>query len=99
MNKHDLIIIPYHFHVLSFSFVAQVSSIYADASIGNSIKIAVVHIMYVEHDLVPDASSGNGKSERMLFPLLSFSRRFRRRIFFPQNTVKMLLNEDSLYII
>jgi hypothetical protein len=39
----------------------QVSSIYADASIGNSIKIAVVHIMHIEHDLVPmETSSGNG---------------------------------------
>lgn len=50
-------------HLFCFSS-AQVSSIYADASIGNSIKIAVVHIMYIEHDLVPDASSGNGKYER-----------------------------------
>jgi hypothetical protein len=58
------------YHTLCFLFLlplrlplgAQVSSIYADASIGNSIKIAVVHIMYIEHDLVPDASSGNGKS-------------------------------------
>lgn len=48
----------------------QVSTIYADASIGNSIKIAVVHIMYIEHDLVPDASSGNGKSERIFSSLL-----------------------------
>ncbi|KFB39608.1 AGAP004201-PA-like protein [Anopheles sinensis] len=28
-----------------------VSNVYADASIGNSIKIAVVHIMYIHHDL------------------------------------------------
>lgn len=53
-------------------FVAQVSSIYADASIGNSIKIAVVHIMYVEHDLVPDASSGNGKFEGIFLILSSY---------------------------
>ena len=39
----------------------QVSSIYADASIGNSIKIAVVHIMYIERDLVSDTLSANGK--------------------------------------
>lgn len=52
----------------SFLFVRrQVSSIYADASIGNSIKIAVVHIMYVEHDLVPDASSGNGKFDKEFY--------------------------------
>jgi hypothetical protein len=98
MNKHDLIIIPYHSLFLSLSFIAQVSSIYADASIGNSIKIAVVHIMYVEHDLVPDASSGNGKFERMPL-LLSFLLGSFVAAFFPQNTVKMLLNEDSLYII
>ena len=54
-----IIIICFEFIINLFYF--QVSSIYADASIGNSIKIAVVHIMYVEHDLVPDASSGNGK--------------------------------------
>lgn len=63
-------------HIKSFSFPrpAQVSSIYADASIGNSIKIAVVHIMYIEQDLVPDASYGsNGKYEKFFsfFLLLS----------------------------
>lgn len=56
---YTLFIIYFEFIINLFYF--QVSSIYADASIGNSIKIAVVHIMYVEHDLVPDASSGNGK--------------------------------------
>jgi len=45
---------------LSSYVYSQVSSIYADASIGNSIKIAVVHIMYIEQDLVPDASYVNG---------------------------------------
>lgn len=53
---------------------AQVSSIYADASIGNSIKIAVVHIMYIEHDLVVDASSGNGKYGKILLQLLRLPR-------------------------
>lgn len=47
----------------------KVSSIYADASIGNSIKIAVVHIMYIEQDLVPDATS-NGKFEEENFLIL-----------------------------
>jgi hypothetical protein len=48
--------------IIILSLLPQVSSIYADASIGNSIKIAVVHIMYIEQDLVPDASYGsNGK--------------------------------------
>lgn len=66
--KKKMLSRSYHF-VVSFIFflslfVAQVSSIYADASIGNSIKIAVVQIMFIEHDLVPDASSGNGKFER-----------------------------------
>ncbi|KAL7038269.1 hypothetical protein ACKWTF_009531 [Chironomus riparius] len=41
------------------TLMSVVSSIYADASIGNSIKIAVVHIMYIEQDLVPDASYVN----------------------------------------
>lgn len=54
---------------------AQVSSIYADASIGNSIKIAVVHIMYIEHELVPDASSGNGKYEKDSSPTVASSAR------------------------
>lgn len=36
-------------------------------------KIAVVHIMYVEHDLVTDASSPNGKFERIfLFCFVDF---------------------------
>lgn len=59
-------LLPFPFLCLSFPSLllrAQVSSIYADASIGNSIKIAVVHIMYIEQDLVTDATS-NGKFEK-----------------------------------
>ncbi|GAB0092696.1 A disintegrin and metalloproteinase with thrombospondin motifs 9 [Sergentomyia squamirostris] len=34
----------------------MVSSIFADASIGNSINVAVVHILLLKHDLVPNAN-------------------------------------------
>ncbi|KAG5682346.1 hypothetical protein PVAND_011703 [Polypedilum vanderplanki] len=48
--------------------------IYTDASIGNSIKIAVVHIMYIEQDLVPDASFGNGVGVSASGMLVEFCR-------------------------
>ncbi|XP_062553913.1 A disintegrin and metalloproteinase with thrombospondin motifs 1 isoform X2 [Armigeres subalbatus] len=38
------------------TLMSIVSSIYADASIGNSIKIAVVHILYLHKDLVPHST-------------------------------------------
>ncbi|XP_053671313.1 A disintegrin and metalloproteinase with thrombospondin motifs 9 [Anopheles nili] len=40
-------------HLKSYvlTLMSIVSSVYADASIGNSIKIAVSHIMYIHHDL------------------------------------------------
>lgn len=39
----------------------QVSSIYSDSSIGNSINVAVVHILFIKEDLVHDAKDGKGK--------------------------------------
>lgn len=64
---HYVSLLSFPFLCLSLSSLrAQVSSIYADASIGNSIKIAVVHIMYIEQDLVTDATS-NGKFEKHSF--------------------------------
>jgi hypothetical protein len=44
---------------------SQVSSIFADASVGNLINVAVVHLLKVEHDLVPDAN-GIGKFETFI---------------------------------
>uniref|UniRef100_A0A182Q5U7 Peptidase M12B domain-containing protein n=1 Tax=Anopheles farauti TaxID=69004 RepID=A0A182Q5U7_9DIPT len=44
----------YHSQALKsyvLTLMSIVSSVYADASIGNSIKIAVSHIMYIHHDL------------------------------------------------
>jgi hypothetical protein len=38
------------------TLMSIVSSIFADASIGNLINVAVVHILIVKHDLVPDAN-------------------------------------------
>lgn len=53
------------FFTLSTALSQQVSSIYADASIGNSIKIAVVHILYLHQDLAAssklDQNGSKGK--------------------------------------
>ncbi|XP_049533836.1 A disintegrin and metalloproteinase with thrombospondin motifs 15 isoform X6 [Anopheles darlingi] len=50
----------YHGNALKsyvLTLMSIVSSVYADASIGNSIKIAVSHIMYIHHDLAAQNKS------------------------------------------
>lgn len=42
--------------VIFFCFCLQVSSVYSDASIGNSINIAVVHVVLLKDDLVSNPS-------------------------------------------
>ncbi|CRK97461.1 CLUMA_CG010850, isoform A [Clunio marinus] len=73
------------------TLMSVVSSIYADASIGNSIKIAVVHIMYIEKDLVEDASSGNGVSASGM--LLKFCH-LKQTHNFPHDTALLLTREQ-----
>lgn len=55
------------FTSLSTALSQQVSSIYADASIGNSIKIAVVHILYLHQDLAASSKlDQNGSKGKLL---------------------------------
>lgn len=48
----------------------QVSSIYADASIGNLINVAVVHILLMEHDFTAYDGYSDGKGRLILFDSL-----------------------------
>uniref|UniRef100_A0A6B2E840 Putativedisintegrin and metalloproteinase with thrombospondin motifs 9 n=1 Tax=Phlebotomus kandelakii TaxID=1109342 RepID=A0A6B2E840_9DIPT len=73
------------------TLMSIVSSIFSDASIGNSLNVAVVHILLLKHDLVPNSNHIGVSASSMLAEFCKLKQRYHS---FQHDTALLLTREQ-----
>ncbi|XP_059608561.1 A disintegrin and metalloproteinase with thrombospondin motifs 20 isoform X2 [Phlebotomus argentipes] len=73
------------------TLMSIVSSIFSDASIGNSLNVAVVHILLLKHDLVPNSNHIGVSASSMLAEFCKMKQRYHS---FQHDTALLLTREQ-----